>query len=148
MSVKSGFAYTLEDQADGTCLDADGSDTSDGGPIWQFASNSSSSYQRWTVEDAAGQRFILKNVATGTCLSGNGGAGSGGTVIQWACNTSGPYQQWWVKGTGQLNTNGHADAIFVNNANGLCLDDTSASHASKTPVYQLSCSGGRWEQWN
>jgi hypothetical protein len=147
-SVISGFTYTLKDQADGTCLDADGSDTGNGGPIWQWACNSSSNYQRWTVEDVYGQRFLLKNVATGTCLAGNGNAGSGGTVHQWKCNSAGAYQQWSVRGTGKLNTNGNADAIFVNNANGLCLDDTSASHANKTPVYQLTCAGGLWEQWN
>lgn len=147
-SVVSGFTYMLKNQADGTCLDADGSDTSDGGPIWQWACNSSNNYERWTVQDVYGHRFLLKNVATGTCLAGNGQAGAGGKVHQWKCNSSGSYQQWWVKGTGTLNTSGNADAIFVNNANGLCLDDTSASHANRTPVYQFTCWGGRWELWN
>ena len=147
-SVVSGFTYLLKNQADGTCLDADGSDPASGGPIWQWTCNRSDNHQRWTVEDVYGQRFMLKNVANGTCLSGNSSKGSGGNLLQWKCNSSDPYEQWLVKGTGKLNTNGNADALFVNSANGLCLDDTSASHADRTPVYQVTCWGGSWEQWN
>jgi hypothetical protein len=142
------ITFQLKNQADGTCLTTDGSQARDGGRIWQWACNSSSNFQRWTVLDNYGERFILKNVATGTCLAGNGSGGSGAPVHQWTCDKSGSYQQWWVNGSGKLNTNGNADAIFVNNANGLCLDDTSASTANGTLVLQLTCYGGVYEQWN
>lgn len=141
------ITFQLKNQKNGTCLTTNGSQAFNGGQIYQHACRSSSNYQKWTVLDTNGQRFILRNVATGTCLSGSSQGGAGTPVHQWTCNRSGPYQQWWVNGTGKLNTNGNADAILVNNKNGLCLAD-GAKTANGSPVLQQGCAGGPYEQWN
>ena len=118
-ALSGGVTFQLEDKSAGTCLDADSSNVANGGKIFQWACNGSDNYQRWTVVDSVGDLFILKNVGAGTCLDADGSSsGNGSPIFQWSCNGSDHAQQWWFLGSGDLNTNGNADANLQNSQDG------------------------------
>jgi hypothetical protein len=64
-----------------------------GDPVAQW-DNSSSNNQRWTLIDAGGGFFKLKNVATGLCLDVGGGPWPNGDIVQQYPEGSSPNQQW------------------------------------------------------
>lgn len=60
------------------------------------------------------------------------------------------FQQWWFYGSGDLNTNGHADAGVHNNGTGAtCLDADGTSKGNGAPIFQWACNQGDGsQQWN
>jgi hypothetical protein len=146
-----GFEFQLKNQADGTCLDADSSSKGNGGKIFQWTCNSSDAYQEWYVEGSLGHLPVLKNAGSGTCLDMDGGKiGNGDPIFQWACNTSDAFQQWWWYGSGDLNTNGNADAgMHVDGTSKTCLDADGSEKGNGDPIFQWTCdqSDGA-QQWN
>ena len=106
--------------------------------------------QQWQVIDLYGQLPLLKNLGTGTCLDADGtNKGNGAPIFQWACNTSDSRQQWWFYGSGQLNTNGNADAGVHSQGNGTCLDADGTSRGNGAPIFQWACNqNDTYQQWN
>jgi Lysozyme like domain/Ricin-type beta-trefoil lectin domain len=146
-----GFDFQLENQSDGTCLDADSSSKGNGGKIFQWTCNSSDAYQQWYVEGSLGHNPVLKNAGTGTCLDLDAGeVGNADPVFQWSCNTGDSYQQWWWYGSGELNTNGNADAgMHVDGESKTCLDADGSSKGNGAPIFQWACSqSDGFQQWN
>lgn len=147
----SGFSFQLSDLGHGTCLDADQADHNNGGPIFQWACNSSDIYQQWTVVvPGVGHNPVLRNVGTGTCLDADGSnKNDGGPIFQWACNGSDNAQVWWFNGSGRMNTNGDADAGLQNDQNGTCLDADSAKSGNGAPIFQWGCNhSDSFQLWN
>jgi hypothetical protein len=146
-----GFDFQLENQADGTCLDADSASTGNGGKIFQWTCNSSDAYQEWYVEGSLGHLPVLKNAGSGTCLDLDGGKiGNADPIFQWSCNTSDAFQQWWWYGSGDLNTNGNADAgMHVDGTKTTCLDADGSSKGNGAPIFQWDCNQkDAAQQWN
>jgi hypothetical protein len=146
-----GYSFQLKDHANGTCLDADSTDVGNGGKVFQWACNSSDSYQQWKVVGSVGHLPILQNVGTGTCLDADAtDVGNGGKIFQWACSQSDTHQQWWFYGSGQYNTNGNADAGVRSQGTGTtCLDADGTNKANGAPIFQWSCNqSDAAQQWN
>lgn len=146
-----GFKFQLKNQADGTCLDADSSSKGNGGKIFQWACNASDSYQEWYVEGSLGHLPELKNAGTGTCLDLDGAKiGNADPVFQWSCNTGDHFQQWWWYGSGDLNTNGNADAgLHVAGTSKTCLDADGTAKGNGAPIFQWACNQkDASQQWN
>jgi hypothetical protein len=142
-AIDDGFDFQLENKSAGTCLDADSADVGNGGKIFQWACNSSDSYQEWTVESSVGDLFVLKNNGAGTCLDVDGGSiGNGDPIFQWSCDSGDHAQQFWFNGSGDLNTNGDADAGLANNESDNCVDADSASTGNGGKIFQWGCNGG------
>lgn len=154
--VDNGFTVTLQSHGAGTCLDADASQADNGGKIFQWACNSSDTHQQWTVSDVSGYNATLKNVGNGTCLDADGSqTGNGATIFQWSCNSTGDnYQQWWVNGSGQLNTNGQANALLQNQGkyyagSNICADADASQVYNGGAIFQWTCnSSDTHQQWN
>jgi hypothetical protein len=146
----SGFVFMLENRGAGTCLDARASDVRNGGAIIQWACNSSDSYQQWrVVVGADGYNPVLQNVGAGTCLDAKASdVGNGGAIIQWACNATGDaYQRWRVRGSGQLNTNGNANAGLENVGSNTCLDAKASDVRNGGAIIQWTCNSSDQYQW-
>jgi hypothetical protein len=146
-----GFDFQLENRGDGTCLDADSASKANGAKIFQWACNSSDAYQQWYVDGSLGHNPVLKNKGTGTCLDLDGGKiGNDDPVFQWACNTGDAFQRWWWYGSGDLNTNGNADAgMHVDGTSKTCLDADGAAKGNGAPIFQYSCNqSDSFQQWN
>ena len=146
-----GYSFQLQSHGDGTCLDADSKDVGNGGPIFQWACNSSDKYQQWKVVGSVGHLPILQNVGSGTCLDADSkDVGNGGPIFQWACSTSDKYQQWWFHGSGQYNTNGNANAgVHSVGTGSTCLDADGKSKGNGAPIFQWGCSqSDTFQQWN
>jgi hypothetical protein len=148
-SAVTGFTFMLKNRGAGTCLDARSSDVRNGGAVTQWACNSADNYQQWRVIAANGDNPVLQNVGAGTCLDANGSdAGNGGAIIQWACDSTGDaHQRWWVRGSGQLNTNGNANAGLTNSGTGTCLDARSSDVGNGGAIIQWACNGNDQYQW-
>ncbi|MFE9655919.1 RICIN domain-containing protein [Micromonospora sp. NPDC006431] len=148
----TGFSFQLKSRGAGTCLDAISSDVRNGGRIAQWPCNSSDSYQQWRVVVGANNyNPVLQNVGTGTCLDAiSSDIRNGGAITQWACNTTGdPYQRWWFSGSGQLNTNGDANAGLHNVGTGTCLDADASTVGQNGNIFQWACSGSDlFQLWN
>lgn len=148
----SGFSFQLKDKNAGTCLDAIASDVGNGGNIEQWTCNSSDSYQQWQVVVGANNlNPVLKNVGSGTCLDADGSnVGNGGKIFQWACNSTGDaYQRWSFAGSGEMNTNGNANARVANAGAGTCLDVDSQSVGQAGKIFQWACNGSDgFQLWN
>lgn len=151
-SAITGFSFQLKNRGAGTCLDAISSNTGNGGRIAQWPCDSSDSYQQWRVVVGANNyNPVLQNVGTGTCLDAiSSDVRNGGKIAQWTCNTTGdPYQRWWFRGSGQLNTNGNANAGVVNAGAGTCLDADASNVGQNGTVFQWACSGSDlYQLWN
>jgi hypothetical protein len=150
-SAVYGFDFQLENQGDGTCLDADSASTGNGGKIFQWTCNSSDAYQQWYVEGSLGQNPVLKNAGSGTCLDLDGGdIGNGAPIFQWNCDTGGSFEQWWWYGSGDLNTNGNADAgMHVDGTSKTCLDADGSAKGNGAPIFQWGCDqSDSFQQWN
>ncbi len=150
-SAVSGFSFQLEDLGDGTCLDADQANHNNGGPIFQWSCNSGDIYQQWTVVvPSVGHNPVLKNVGTGTCLDADGASkANGAKIFQWACNGGDNAQVWWFNGSGQLNTDGNANAGLQNTQNGTCLDADGTSKGNGAPIFQWACNhSDSFQEWN
>ncbi|MBO0729771.1 MAG: ricin-type beta-trefoil lectin domain protein [Acidimicrobiaceae bacterium] len=151
-SAISGFSFLLADQAaSGMCLDADASDVRAGGKIFQWPCNSGDKFQQWTVVvPSNGHNPILRNVGAHTCLDVDGSdVGTRGKIFQWPCSGSDGFQTWWFTGSGDLNTNGHADVLLHNSSGGDCLDVDSADVGKGGLIYQWGCNlSDRYQQWN
>ncbi|MBV9381724.1 MAG: ricin-type beta-trefoil lectin domain protein [Streptosporangiaceae bacterium] len=146
-----GYSFMLKDNGDGTCLDADSANVGNGGKIFQWTCNTSDSYQQWQVVGSVGRIPILKNRGTGTCLGADSAnVGNGGKIFQWTCNTSDSYQQWWFYGSGQLNTNGNANAGVHSVGTGTtCLDADGSAKGDGAPIFQWGCKQSDiYQQWN
>jgi hypothetical protein len=149
-AIGGGVTFQIADKSAGTCLDADSANVGNGGKIFQWGCNASDNYQRWTVVASVGDLFILKNVGAGTCLDADGSSsGNGAPIFQWSCNGSDHAQQWWFLGSGDLNTNGDADANLQNSEDGTCVDVDSANVGNGGKIFQWSCSGSDgYQLWN
>ncbi|HEV2377087.1 MAG TPA: ricin-type beta-trefoil lectin domain protein [Streptosporangiaceae bacterium] len=146
-----GVTVQLESNGDGTCLDADASSVGNGGKIFQWSCNSADRYQQWTITGSIGRVPILRNAGSGTCLDADGNdVGNGGKIFQWSCNTNDSFQQWWFYGSGQYNTNGHANAGLHNvGTRSTCLDADGSSRGNGAPIFQWSCNQNDvFQQWN
>ncbi len=145
----SGFTITLKNRGAGTCLDAIASDVRNGGRIAQWACDSSDAYQQWTVVAVNDYNPVLRNVGAHTCLDAKASdVRSGGAIIQWACDTTGDaYQRWWVKGSGQYNTNGNANAGLENAGALDCLDARASDVGSGGAIIQWACDSSDSYQW-
>ncbi|HEY3868820.1 MAG TPA: RICIN domain-containing protein [Actinocrinis sp.] len=149
-AINDGFDFQLKSDSGGDCLDADSSNVGNGGKIFQWACNSSDSYQLWTVESTVGSLFILKNNGSGTCLDVDGSdVGKDGKIFQWACSKTDSAQEWWFRGSGQLNTNGNANAGLEDSYAKDCVDVDSADVANGGTIMQYTCSGSDgFQLWN
>jgi hypothetical protein len=78
---------------------------------------------------------MFSNRGSGTCLEAKASdVPNDGSIIQWACNSNGayqqwacdstgdPYQRWHVRGSGQVDTNGNANAGLENVGSDTRLD--------------------------
>jgi len=149
-SAISGFTFTLKSGGAGTCLDAKASDIRNGGAVIQWACDSGDNFQQWrVVVGANGDNPVLQNVGAGTCLDARASdVRNGGAVIQWACDATGdPYQRWTVRGSGQLNTNGDANAGLANVGAGTCLDAKASDVRNGGAIIQWACGGSDHFQW-
>jgi Ricin-type beta-trefoil lectin domain/Lysozyme like domain len=144
------FTFQLRSNGDGTCLDADSTDVGNGGKIFQWDCNSSDAYQLWEVTDIIGHLPLLENLGTGTCLDADGtDSGNGAPIFQWTCNSTDSHQQWWFYGSGDMNTNGDADAGVHSQGNGTCLDADGTSKGNGAPIFQWTCNQSDiYQQWN
>lgn len=149
-AVSGGFSFQLASSGGGTCLAADGSDTADGAPIWQWACNSSDPYQQWTVVSSVGALPILRNVGSGTCLDWDGSKiGNAQPIFQWSCDAADGSQQFWFLGSGRMNTDGAAQALMQNDHDGTCVEADGSDHANGAPIWQWTCNGGdSLQMWN
>jgi hypothetical protein len=149
-SAVSGFTIQLKSKGGQTCLDADSTDVGNGGKIFQWACDGSDRYQQWEIIDAYPNNPILKNVGTGTCLDADStDIGNGGKIFQWSCNTGDHFQQWWLGGSGDLNTNGTADATVHSYGAGTCLDADGTNVGNGGKIFQWSCNGSdSFQLWN
>lgn len=146
-----GFSFQLENHGDGTCLDADSAQPYNRGKIFQWACHASDNHQRWKVVGTVGHLPILQNVGTGTCLDADSAQiYDRGKIFQWHCRTTDPYQQWWFHGSGQLNTNGNADAgMHSQGTRTTCLDGDGSSRGYRAPIFQWKCNQSDiYQQWN
>ncbi|MEU8261595.1 RICIN domain-containing protein [Micromonospora sp. NPDC048999] len=148
----TGFSFQLKNRGAGTCLDAISSDVRNGGRIAQWPCNSNDSYQQWRVVVGANNyNPVLQNVGAGTCLDANASdVRNGGVIFQWACNSTGDaFQRWWFSGSGQLNTNGDANAGLHNAGSGTCLDAQASDVGQNGNIIQWACSGSDlFQLWN
>jgi hypothetical protein len=149
-SAVTGFTITLANQGTGTCLDASASGAGNGGAVQQWTCANGDRYQQWTLDANNGDNPVLRNVGAGTCLSADSSTvGNGGTIRQATCNAGSSYQQWWIKGSGKLNTNGHADAGLEDAGAKLCLDASKSDAGNGGRVQQWTCAAGDANQeWN
>jgi hypothetical protein len=147
-----GYYTELRSQGTGsTCLDADSTDVGDGGKIFQWKCNSSDRYQQWELVGSVGDVPILRNEGTGTCLDADStDVANGGKIFQWKCSTSDRYQQWWFYGSGDLNTNGNADAGLHSSGTGsTCMDADSADVGNGGKIFQWKCNQADiYQEWN
>jgi hypothetical protein len=144
-----GFGFQLEDHGAGTCLAADSSAKAHGRKVFQWACHQSYASQQWYVEGSPGRNPVLKNKGTGTCLKLDGGKiGNAGPVFLRACSTGDVFQRWWWRGSGDLNTNGNADAgMHVDGTSKTCLDAGGRGNGAR--IYQWTCNqGATFQQWN
>jgi len=147
----SGFTYMLKNQGANDCLDAKASDVGNGGAIIQWACNSSDRFQQWrVVVGANGDNPVLQNVGAGTCVKVKPNTvPNGGAIIQWACDPTDPNQRWTIHGSGQLNTNGDANADIANVGAGTCLDAKASDPGNGGAIIQWTCNGSdHFQQWN
>jgi Ricin-type beta-trefoil lectin domain/Lysozyme like domain len=145
-----GYTFQLKSQGNGTCLDADGSKTGNGDPIFQYSCNSSDRYQQWEVVGSDGDVPILKNVGAGTCLDADSAkVGNGGTIFQWGCNQSDHYQQWWFYGSGNTGNDNAVAGVHSVGASGYCLDADGSKSGNGAPIFQWGCNqSDSHQQWN
>ena len=144
-----GFDFQLQDHGAGTCLAADSSAQARGRKVLQWSCHQSYSSQQWYVEGSFGHNPVLKNAHTGTCLKLDGGnIGNAGPVFLRACNTGDAFQRWWWRGSGDLNTNGNADAgMHVDGTSKTCLD--AEGRGDGAGIYQWTCNqSATFQQWN
>ena len=146
-----GFEFQVGNRGDGTCLAADSSAKAHGTKVFQWTCHASYPSQQWYVEGSLGRNPVLKNARTGTCLKLDGGKiGNADPVFLRACNTGDAFQRWWWRGSGDLNTNGNADAgLHVDGTSKTCLEADSSSKRDGAPVYQWACDQSIvYQQWN
>jgi hypothetical protein len=57
---------------------------------------------------------------------------------------------WWFHGSGQLHTNGNADAdIHSQGTRTTCLDGDGSSRGNRAPIFQWKCNQSDiYQQWN
>jgi hypothetical protein len=146
----SGFTVTLENQANGTCLDASKASAGNGGNVQQWTCVGSDPYQQWTVSAVDGDNPTLRNVGAGTCLDASkANTGDGGVIQQWTCSSGDTNQRWWVMGSGDLHTDGDADASLKSSGEATCLDASNANAGNGGVIQQWGCAAGDSDQdWN
>src|SRR5262249_5200998 len=90
------------------------------------------------------------NAATpGWRTEGSGTVPNGGAIIQCACDPTDPNQRWTIHGSGQLNTNGDANADIANVGAGTCLDAKASDPGNGGAIIQWTCNGSdHFQQWN
>jgi Lysozyme like domain len=136
--LSNGYVIELRDLGNGTCINFSKSNGGNGGVVQQWQCLSASPQEQLKVEYESGDNPILADVGNGTCINfsaSNGG--NGGVIQQWKCLYSSPQEQIRVEGSGELNTNGDADALLQDVGNGTCIN-FSASNGGN---------GGRIQQW-
>jgi Lysozyme like domain/Ricin-type beta-trefoil lectin domain len=139
-----GFAFQIEDHGAGTCLAA-----ASAAKVYQWSCSQSNTAEQWYVAGSLGHNPVLKNARTGTCLKLDGAKiGNGGPVFLRACNTGDAFQRWWWRGSGELNTNGNADAgLHVDGTSKTCLDADGRGNGAG--IYQWTCNQSHpYQQWN
>jgi hypothetical protein len=151
-AVLSRITLTLSGQAAGKCLATKPGGDGNGAAVQLQACDSGNRHLQWTViRGGSGANPVLKNVASGKCLDAKPGDGvNGGVIRQWTCNATGdPHQRWRVNGNGELNTDGHAEALLQNVGSRRCLATGSGVGSDSSAVGQWACvSGSGDEQWN
>ena len=136
--LNNGYVIELQDLGNGTCVNFSASDGGNGGRIQQWQCLSASPQEQLTVEYKPGNDPILADVGNGTCINfSKSNAGNGGVIQQWACLFSSPQEQVKVEGSGDLNTNGNADALIQDVGNGTCVNFSASDGGN----------GGRIQQW-
>ena len=149
-AVTGGFTVELRDQKAGTCLDAEASQSHNGGTIYQQACKSGDKREQWTVLDTLGKLPIFRNNATHLCLDVDPSQlRNGGKVYQWACDRAAKAEQWWFRGSGRLNAGGNADAGLKNERSGRCPAADSKDPKPGGAVFQWACdSRNAFQLWN
>jgi hypothetical protein len=136
--LSNGYVIELQDLGNGTCINFSASNGGNGGVIQQWQCLSASPQEQVKVEYKSGDNPILADVGNGTCINfsaSNGG--NGGVIQQWGCLYSSPQEQIRVEGSGDLNTNGDADALLQDVGNGTCINFSASDGGN----------GGRIQQW-
>jgi Lysozyme like domain len=136
--LSNGYVIELQDFGDGTCINFSASNGGNGGVVQQWQCLSASPQEQVKVEYKSGDNPILADVGNGTCINFSASnSGNGGVIQQWACLYSSPQEQIRVEGSGDLNTNGDADALLQDVGNGTCINFSASDGGN----------GGRIQQW-
>lgn len=136
-----------------TCLDSDGTDITNGGPIYQWGcasgalgdSPSPDKFQEWSINYDGNGLYQLQNVGAGDyCLDADAAdVGNGGQVVQWRCNGSDPYQQWYITDIGNgilsIKNSGASNASIARGGAPMCLDVDFWNQFQGGPIMQYAC---------
>jgi hypothetical protein len=149
--VSGGFTLQLENQGSGSCLAAKEGAGGDRGVVWQWHCADSGHYGQWRViPSSPSTPPRLQNVGSGSCLAAKEGAGGdAGVIWQWRCANSAHYGEWSVLGSGQLNTDGNADARLRNAGSGGCVVAKQGAGGNRGVIEQWNCATSRsYGKWN
>ncbi|MFG1993881.1 PQQ-dependent sugar dehydrogenase [Actinoplanes sp. NPDC048988] len=115
--------------ASGSCVDVNGSATTDGTKI-----------QLWTCNNGANQQWTRTGStwrALGKCMGVAGGATADGSLVQLSACTGSAAQNWTAGTNGSL----------VNGQSNKCLDANGGSSANGTQLIIWTCHGGTNQRW-
>jgi 1-phosphatidylinositol phosphodiesterase len=133
----SGGTFTLQNRADGECLDNLGQ-TANGAAVAQWGLSGSAN-QQWYVEPVDGTWIKLRNVATGAYLDSLGQTADASTLSQWS--GSGSWNQQWQF---QQATPGYFQ--IINRATGKAVD--TGGQAGNGVSVQMYNQNSSWnQQW-
>jgi Lysozyme like domain len=149
-ALNNGYVVELEDLGNANCINFSASDGGNGGRIQQWSCLADSPQEQLTVEYQSGHDPVLEDVGNGTCLNfSKSNGGNGGVIQQWACLTDSQQEEVTVLGSGDLNTNGDADALVQDDGNGTCLNFSKSNNGNGGVIEQWAClSSSQQEELN
>jgi hypothetical protein len=135
----NNFSIALASEADGLCLDADGSQQYAYGSFLQWSCDSSDPFQEFWVTYASSTNYYeVEDEGDNLCLDADAQQDyAGGAIIQWPCNPDDPYQEWQAIPL-QMSSSVIFYA-FMNAGAGLCLDFDGDEAWQGGAVIQWSC---------
>ncbi|GAA2207426.1 hypothetical protein GCM10009850_028840 [Nonomuraea monospora] len=137
-AVPQGSVYNLANVGSGRCIDVPNSTTTSGTQLQQWGcGDGSKTNQQWTFtpSTAATGKYLVKNVATGLCLSNKDGSTAGGNpIVQETCSDL-ARMQWTFNPTssgGGRTWSNNADGFAATSGSGLSTTTGGAAGATVT----------------
>ena len=145
-SLPPSGTRVLTSQNSGMVMDVAGASRADGALIIQWAANGGAN-QEWTLQQATGNVFAVRNVNSGLCLGVPASTAAAGTQLSQGACTGGASQQWAFEAVGSYQSASDADFVLASVNSGLTVEVKGNSTAAHAVVDQWPSNGGANQVW-